>query len=201
MADTAKKSPTKKAAPKKAGKRAAKDAAKGAKKAAASKATKKKPAAKKFAAKKAAAKKVSVKKAAAKKVAAKAVAPRKAAAKKVAAEKSALKKAGATERRADKGAGGVPDFAEFPAGSVTRYSTLVCLACIFDLFTKQLGLAPRTAYSEIRRYAPTVEELTTAARQRPFFESVDWNPRCPYCDAARRWHARLDTYRVEGGKA
>ena len=96
----------------------------------------------------------------------------------------------------------VLDFGAFPPGTVTLHSTTLCLACIFRLFTKQLGLAPRTAYTEIRRYAPTVGELTAREPQRPFFDAGDEkNPRCPYCDAARRWHARVDTYRVEGGKA
>jgi hypothetical protein len=93
------------------------------------------------------------------------------------------------------------DFAAFPPNTVTEYSTLLCLACIFDLFTAQLGLAPRTAYSEIKRYAPTVSELTAPARARPFFESADKHPRCPYCDSAKRWHARLNIYRIESGKA
>jgi hypothetical protein len=78
----------------------------------------------------------------------------------------------------------------------------LCLACIFRLFTNQLGLAPRTAYDEIRRYSPTVEELTAREPQRPFFKPTDdKNARCPYCDAARRWHAPVSAYRVEGGKA
>jgi hypothetical protein len=78
----------------------------------------------------------------------------------------------------------------------------LCLACIFSLFTKQLGLAPRTAYNEIRRYAPTVGELTARAPARPFFKPTgEKNPRCPYCDAGRRWHAAVRVHRVEGGKA
>jgi hypothetical protein len=93
------------------------------------------------------------------------------------------------------------DFSAFPPGAVTEYSTLLCLACIFDIFTKQLGLAPRTAYSEIKRHSPGVEELTAPQASRPYFDSEEKNPRCPYCDAAKRWHARLDTYRIEGGKA
>ena len=36
------------------------------------------------------------------------------------------------------------DLSEFPPGTLTSYTRLVCLACIFDLFTKQLGLAPRS---------------------------------------------------------
>ncbi|HUE81128.1 MAG TPA: hypothetical protein VMM84_03360 [Pyrinomonadaceae bacterium] len=93
------------------------------------------------------------------------------------------------------------DLTGFPAGTVTEYTTLVCLACIFDLFTEQLGLAPRTAYSEIKRYSPTIEELTAPKAVRPFFDSDEKNPHCPYCTAAKRWHARLDTYRIEGGKS
>jgi len=92
------------------------------------------------------------------------------------------------------------DFSDFPPGTVTEYTTLVCLACIFDIFTKQLGLAPRSAYSEIKRYAPSIQELTSRTAVRPFFDSGDKHPRCPYCDAAKRWHARLDTCAIEGGK-
>ena len=92
------------------------------------------------------------------------------------------------------------DFSEFPPGTVTDYTTLVCLACIFDVFTKQIGLAPRSAYSEIKRYSPTVAELTSPQAIRPFFDSEEKHPHCPYCDAAKRWHARLDTHCIEGGK-
>ena len=93
------------------------------------------------------------------------------------------------------------DFSDFPPGTVTEYTTLVCLACIFDIFTKQIGLAPRSAYSEIKRYAPSIKELTSRTAIRPFFDSNEKRPRCPYCDAAKRWHARLDTFAIEGGKA
>jgi hypothetical protein len=90
------------------------------------------------------------------------------------------------------------DFTDFPPGTVTEYTTLVCLACIFDIFTKQIGLAPRSAYTEIKRYSPTVEELTSRKAVRPFFDSDEKHPRCPYCNAAKRWHARLDTHCIEG---
>jgi len=92
------------------------------------------------------------------------------------------------------------DVTGFPPGTITEYSTLVCLACIFDIFTKQIGMAPRTAYSEIKRYTPTVQELTSRKAVRPFFDSEEKHPRCPYCNAAKRWHAPLDTYAIEGGK-
>ncbi|MFN2482214.1 MAG: hypothetical protein ABR554_12225 [Pyrinomonadaceae bacterium] len=92
------------------------------------------------------------------------------------------------------------DLSEFPTGALTTHTRLVCLACIFDLFTEQLGLAPRTAYSEIKRHAPSVEELTSGAPARPYFDSEEKHPRCPHCDAARRWHARFTLHRVEGSK-
>lgn len=140
------------------------------------------------------------------------------AAKKVKTAPSKLKKAAPSKPKAAKKAGAkaqptkkaakvkaakdVLDFGEFPAGSVTRHEVTLCLSCIFKLFTNQMGLAPRTAYNEIRRYAPTVEELTAREPQRPFFKpSEEKNPHCPYCDAPKRWHARLGVYRVEGGKA
>ena len=92
------------------------------------------------------------------------------------------------------------DWSAFPAGTVIEYETLLCLACIFDIFTAQLGIAPRTAYTEIRRHTPAPDELTTRDPQRPYFHSAEKHPRCPYCNAAKRWHARLTTHRIEGGK-
>ena len=92
------------------------------------------------------------------------------------------------------------DLSEFPPGTVTEFTTLVCLACIFDIFTKQLGLAPRTAFSEIKKHSPTVAELTSRAAMRPYFDSEEKSPHCPYCGSAKRWLARLDTYCIEGGK-
>src|SRR5882724_6252999 len=92
------------------------------------------------------------------------------------------------------------DLTEFPSGTVTEYTTLVCLACIFDIFTKQLGLAPRTAFSEVKRHTPTIEELTSRSATRPYFDSEERSPHCPYCGSAKRWLARFDTYCIEGGK-
>ncbi len=92
------------------------------------------------------------------------------------------------------------DLSEFPPGTITEYTTLVCLACIFDIFTKQLGLAARTAFSEIKRHTPTIKELTNRNAMRPYFDSDEKSPHCPYCGSAKRWLARFDTYCVEGGK-
>ena len=93
------------------------------------------------------------------------------------------------------------DLKDFPPGTVTEFTTLVCLACIFDIFTKQLGLAPRTAFSEIKRHTPSTEELTNRSATRPYFDSDEKHPHCPYCGSAKRWLARFDTYCVEGGKS
>jgi predicted DCC family thiol-disulfide oxidoreductase YuxK len=92
------------------------------------------------------------------------------------------------------------DLSGFPKGTVTEYTTLVCLACIFDIFTKQLGLAPRTAFSEIKRHTPTIEELTSRNAVRPYFDSEEKHPHCPYCESGKRWLARFDTYCIEGRK-
>jgi len=92
------------------------------------------------------------------------------------------------------------DLTGFPPGTVTEYTTLVCLACIFDIFTKQLNLAPRTAFSEIKRHTPTIAELTSRGALRPYFDSEEKHPHCPYCGSAKRWLARFDTYCIEGGK-
>jgi hypothetical protein len=92
------------------------------------------------------------------------------------------------------------DLSEFPPGTITEYTTLVCLACIFDIFTKQLGLAPRTAFSEVKRHTPTIEELTSRTATRPYFDSEERSPHCPYCGSAKRWLARFDTFCIEGSK-
>jgi hypothetical protein len=61
-------------------------------------------------------------------------------------------------------------------------------------------MAPRTAFSEVKRHTPTVKELTSRGAIRPYFDSDEKNPHCPYCGSAKRWLARFDTYCIEGGK-
>ncbi|MGH9661834.1 MAG: hypothetical protein ACRD96_25020 [Bryobacteraceae bacterium] len=92
------------------------------------------------------------------------------------------------------------DCGGFPPGTAHRSHISVCLACIFDVFTKQLKMAPRTAYSEVKRHTPSVAELIAAAPSRPYFRSEEKHPKCPYCNSAKRWHARLEIYRIDGGK-
>ena len=92
------------------------------------------------------------------------------------------------------------DLSDVPPASITEYTSLVCLACIFDIFTKHLGMAPRSAFSEIRKHTPTIDELTGRSAMRPYFDSDEKPPHCPYCGSAQRWLARFETYCIEGSK-
>jgi hypothetical protein len=94
------------------------------------------------------------------------------------------------------------DLSKFPNESVTRSERWICLACVWEVFTRHLGLAPRTAQLEIKRYTPAIEELTTsAALSRPYFMPAEAKSACPYCGSASKWHARMPVYRIESGKA
>ena len=93
------------------------------------------------------------------------------------------------------------DLSGFPPEAVTRQEKHLCLACVLDAFLRHMGLGPKTAYSEIRRYAPSVAELTTATMTRPYFIATEPDDRCPYCGSASKWHAKLPIYRIESGKA
>jgi hypothetical protein len=90
------------------------------------------------------------------------------------------------------------DLSAFPSESVRSYEKTICLACVLDVFTRYLKLALRTAWLEIRRYEPPVNELHQVAFERPYFDAGE---ACPYCAAASRWHARLRIARIESGKA
>ena len=68
-----------------------------------------------------------------------------------------------------------------------------------------MGLAPKAALAQMRRYTPSFEELNSAEVGRPFFAApalaADDKPTCPYCGSPAKWHARIETHRIEGGKA
>src|SRR5215471_15917526 len=59
------------------------------------------------------------------------------------------------------------DLSNFPAESVTQMERGICLACVWKVFTRQLKLAPKTALGEIKRYAPSLDELNAATIARP----------------------------------
>ena len=87
----------------------------------------------------------------------------------------------------------------FPPESLVESTLGLCLACALNVLTRQLGLTPERARSEIRRYNPTLEELTTSSPSRPY---LVWPVNeCPYCHALSKWHASLRIVKIEGGKA
>src|SRR5277367_3899349 len=97
------------------------------------------------------------------------------------------------------------DLSAFPPESVTSSERWLCVACVWQIFTRALHLAPKTALAEIKRYTPSFEELTSAEAVRPFFAAPDKTAHdkqpCPYCGSPAKWHARIETHRIESGKA
>jgi hypothetical protein len=90
------------------------------------------------------------------------------------------------------------DLSTFPPESLVESTLGLCLACGLNLLTRQLGLTPERARLEIRRYHPTLEELTTSSPSRPY---IVWSANeCPYCHAPSKWHAPLRIVKIEGGK-
>src|SRR5262249_1730887 len=90
------------------------------------------------------------------------------------------------------------DLRAFPTESLVTQTLGLCLACALDVLTRHMGLSPERAQSEIRRHNPALEELSTTAPARPYFE---WPAEtCPYCAAPPKWHAPLGIVRIEGGK-
>ena len=97
------------------------------------------------------------------------------------------------------------DLSEFPTESIAFSERSLCVACVWQIFTRGMNLAPKTALAEIKRYTPSFEELTSAEAVRPFFfvqgtAAQDRQP-CPYCGSPAKWHARIATHRIESGKA
>ncbi|HTS66281.1 MAG TPA: hypothetical protein VMH28_29860 [Candidatus Acidoferrales bacterium] len=93
------------------------------------------------------------------------------------------------------------DLSTLPPEAVTTVEKWICLACVLDVFTRLMGLAPKTAHLEIKRYAPPVTELYAQALTRPYFRKESPKDPCPYCGSGPKWHARLPVHRIEGGKA
>jgi hypothetical protein len=93
------------------------------------------------------------------------------------------------------------DLSAFPPESITVFEKWICLACVLDVFTRHLHLAPRTAHLEVRRYTPSIPELYALTPVRPWFTNQPVQNFCPYCGSASKWHTRLVVYRIESGKA
>jgi hypothetical protein len=64
-----------------------------------------------------------------------------------------------------------------------------------------MGLAPKTAHTEIRNYTPPPAELWAEDLTRPYFAKEDAKDPCPYCGSPSKWHARIAVHRIESGKA
>jgi hypothetical protein len=61
------------------------------------------------------------------------------------------------------------DLSAFPSESVIASHRSLCVACVWQIFTRAMQLAPKIALAEMKRYTPTFEELTSAEAVRPFF--------------------------------
>jgi hypothetical protein len=97
------------------------------------------------------------------------------------------------------------DLSAFPLESVASSERSLCVACVWQIFTRAMNLTPKTALSEMKRYTPTLEELTSEEAVRPFFVTPEKTAQekqpCPYCGSPAKWHARIETHRIESGKA
>ena len=88
-------------------------------------------------------------------------------------------------------------FAVIPASAVSETRLTICLKCAFDLFTKQLHLAPRTAYNELRKHTPEESDFAGASTARPHFFDDGTTTHCPFCNGAKRWFAVFTAYRID----
>jgi len=85
---------------------------------------------------------------------------------------------------------------DIPEPLFSERSVQVCLKCGFDLMTKQLGLARRTAYTEMRKFSPGSADFRRQV-ERPLFIVSPRKARCPYCDAAKRWIATIRLLEID----
>ncbi len=92
------------------------------------------------------------------------------------------------------------DLSAFPPDTATVSEKWLCLACVTDIFLHQLNLTRTAALREIRAYTPSVAELDSPAPGRPWFAKDPIRKDCPFCGSKASRHARLMTYRIEGGK-
>ena len=111
----------------------------------------------------------------------------------------AKKKPVVAAKKKPSAASGKLDLSNFPPESVIQTEKWLCVACIWDVFTRHMGLTQKTALSEIQNYTPSLEELKAAEAARPFVAAKSVN--CPYCGAPSQWLARLPAIRIESGKA
>src|SRR6202046_4616614 len=100
---------------------------------------------------------------------------KKAVVKKTVAKKSARKKNSAKKSKPSVFR---VDLSAFPPESVVSSERSLCVACVWQIFTHAMSLAPKIALAEIKRYTPSCEELTSSEAVRPFFTAHQKQP-CP----------------------
>jgi hypothetical protein len=88
-------------------------------------------------------------------------------------------------------------FDSLPGSAISETTLKICLKCAFDFFTKQLKLAPRTAYLELRKHVPEETDFTGASTSRPHFFGEEGLDHCPFCNGAKRWFADFRAIRVD----
>jgi len=88
-------------------------------------------------------------------------------------------------------------FESIPNSAVSKTNLRICLKCAFDVFTKQLKLTSRTAYSELKKHVPEEPDITGAATSRPHFFDEPGLDHCPYCNGAKRWFADFQAIRID----
>jgi hypothetical protein len=88
-------------------------------------------------------------------------------------------------------------FETIPGSAISRTTLKICLKCAFDVFTKQLKLTPRTAYSELKKHIPEEVDITGAATSRPHFFDEPGLDHCPYCNGTKRWFAEFHSIRID----
>lgn len=88
-------------------------------------------------------------------------------------------------------------FDTIPSSAILETTLKICLKCAFDLFTKQLKLALRTAYIELKKHVPEETDFTGASTVRPHFFDEEGLTHCPYCNGAKRWFAEFRAIRID----
>lgn len=88
-------------------------------------------------------------------------------------------------------------FDTIPSSAVSKTTLKICLKCAFDVFTKQLKLTPRTAYSELKKHVPEEADITGSATSRPHFFGEPGVDHCPYCNGTKRWFAEFHAIRID----
>ena len=88
-------------------------------------------------------------------------------------------------------------FDSIPRSAVSRTSLKICLKCAFEVFTKQLKLTTRTAYSELKKHVPEEADFTGTATSRPHFPDEPPLDHCPYCAGPKRWFAEFHAVRID----